>query len=91
MRLRNGTFLTLLAFCFCIFLSLSWYTAFSGQKELIMPSWYYGMLVLMMPSLVLWHGSTDHARWYYGMVVLIMPAWYYGMLVTDHAQLVYGM
>ncbi|XP_069619704.1 alpha-1,3-mannosyl-glycoprotein 4-beta-N-acetylglucosaminyltransferase B isoform X1 [Ranitomeya imitator] len=32
MRLRNGTFLTLLAFCFCIFLSLSWYTAFSGQK-----------------------------------------------------------
>uniref|UniRef100_A0A6I8RKJ0 Alpha-1,3-mannosyl-glycoprotein 4-beta-N-acetylglucosaminyltransferase B n=1 Tax=Xenopus tropicalis TaxID=8364 RepID=A0A6I8RKJ0_XENTR len=32
MRLRNGTFLTLLAFCFCIFLSVSWYSAFSGQK-----------------------------------------------------------
>jgi len=33
MRLRNGTFLTLLLFCLCAFLSLSWYAALSGQKE----------------------------------------------------------
>ncbi|KAL4822168.1 hypothetical protein H8958_000365 [Nasalis larvatus] len=32
MRLRNGTFLTLLLFCLCAFLSLSWYAALSGQK-----------------------------------------------------------
>ncbi|XP_060000397.1 alpha-1,3-mannosyl-glycoprotein 4-beta-N-acetylglucosaminyltransferase B isoform X2 [Lagenorhynchus albirostris] len=32
MRLRNGAFLTLLLFCLCAFLSLSWYAALSGQK-----------------------------------------------------------
>lgn len=32
MRLRNGTFLTLLLFCLCAFLSLSWYATLSGQK-----------------------------------------------------------
>ncbi|XP_077767262.1 alpha-1,3-mannosyl-glycoprotein 4-beta-N-acetylglucosaminyltransferase B isoform X3 [Canis aureus] len=32
MRLRNGTFLTLLLFCLCAFLSLSWYAALGGQK-----------------------------------------------------------
>ncbi|XP_066134635.1 alpha-1,3-mannosyl-glycoprotein 4-beta-N-acetylglucosaminyltransferase B isoform X1 [Saccopteryx bilineata] len=32
MRLRNGTFLTLLLLCLCAFLSLSWYAALSGQK-----------------------------------------------------------
>uniref|UniRef100_A0A8C5VIM3 Alpha-1,3-mannosyl-glycoprotein 4-beta-N-acetylglucosaminyltransferase B n=1 Tax=Microcebus murinus TaxID=30608 RepID=A0A8C5VIM3_MICMU len=32
MRLRNGTFLTLLLFCLCAFLSLSWYAALSGPK-----------------------------------------------------------
>ncbi|KAL0614493.1 Alpha-1,3-mannosyl-glycoprotein 4-beta-N-acetylglucosaminyltransferase B [Plecturocebus cupreus] len=31
-RLRNGTFLTLLLFCLCAFLSRSWYAALSGQK-----------------------------------------------------------
>ncbi|XP_045679409.1 alpha-1,3-mannosyl-glycoprotein 4-beta-N-acetylglucosaminyltransferase B isoform X1 [Phyllostomus hastatus] len=32
MRLRNGTFLTLLLLCLCAFLSLSWYAALGGQK-----------------------------------------------------------
>uniref|UniRef100_A0A7N4NUJ2 Alpha-1,3-mannosyl-glycoprotein 4-beta-N-acetylglucosaminyltransferase B n=2 Tax=Sarcophilus harrisii TaxID=9305 RepID=A0A7N4NUJ2_SARHA len=32
MRLRHGTFLTLLLGCLCAFLSLSWYAALSGQK-----------------------------------------------------------
>uniref|UniRef100_A0A452IFJ3 Uncharacterized protein n=1 Tax=Gopherus agassizii TaxID=38772 RepID=A0A452IFJ3_9SAUR len=32
MRLRNGTFLTLLLGCLCALLSLSWYGAFSGHK-----------------------------------------------------------
>ncbi|KAK2118822.1 Alpha-1,3-mannosyl-glycoprotein 4-beta-N-acetylglucosaminyltransferase B [Saguinus oedipus] len=32
MKLCNGTFLTLLLFCLCAFLSLSWYAALSGQK-----------------------------------------------------------
>ncbi|XP_043925394.1 alpha-1,3-mannosyl-glycoprotein 4-beta-N-acetylglucosaminyltransferase B isoform X2 [Protopterus annectens] len=32
MRLRNGTFLTILFFGLCAFLSLSWYTAFSSHK-----------------------------------------------------------
>ncbi|CAL8329054.1 unnamed protein product, partial [Gadus morhua 'NCC'] len=32
MRLRNGTFLTVLLFCLCGLISLSWYTAFSNSK-----------------------------------------------------------
>lgn len=32
MRLRNGTFLTVILFALCGFISLSWYTAFSNSK-----------------------------------------------------------
>lgn len=32
MRLRNGTFLTLLLGCLCALFSLSWYGAFGGHK-----------------------------------------------------------
>nr|ACM08946.1 Alpha-1,3-mannosyl-glycoprotein 4-beta-N-acetylglucosaminyltransferase B [Salmo salar] len=33
MRLRNGTFLTVVLFGLCGLISLSWYTAFSNSKE----------------------------------------------------------
>uniref|UniRef100_A0A8C5BUP1 Alpha-1,3-mannosyl-glycoprotein 4-beta-N-acetylglucosaminyltransferase B n=1 Tax=Gadus morhua TaxID=8049 RepID=A0A8C5BUP1_GADMO len=36
MRLRNGTFLTVLLFCLCGLISLSWYTAFSNSKGKVM-------------------------------------------------------
>lgn len=32
MRLRNGTFLTVVLFGLCGLISLSWYTAFSNSK-----------------------------------------------------------
>uniref|UniRef100_A0A6Q2XDS4 MGAT4 A/B/C C-terminal domain-containing protein n=1 Tax=Esox lucius TaxID=8010 RepID=A0A6Q2XDS4_ESOLU len=33
MRLRNGTFLTVILFGLCGLISLSWYTAFSNSKD----------------------------------------------------------
>uniref|UniRef100_A0A8C5CVT9 Alpha-1,3-mannosyl-glycoprotein 4-beta-N-acetylglucosaminyltransferase B n=1 Tax=Gadus morhua TaxID=8049 RepID=A0A8C5CVT9_GADMO len=66
MRLRNGTFLTVLLFCLCGLISLSWYTAFSNSKGKVMVFFntrYGARGCVCIPTVCVWWRAARLVYW----------------------------